>query len=180
MDLQETAIAGAFLVKPQPIGDERGYFARLYDRDLFAARGLADTVSTTSVSYNRVKGTLRGMHYQVAPYQEIKLVSCIRGAVFDVIVDLRRDSPSYLRWIGARLDAASHTALYIPAGCAHGFITLEDDSVVSYAITGQYHPASARGVRFDDPAFAIDWPLAPAVINERDRTYPLFQPAQAP
>lgn len=178
MKLTETAVAGAFLITPQPIRDERGYFARIFDSQELAARGLVSTIIQSSVSYNRVKGTLRGMHYQVAPHEETKLVSCFRGALFDAIIDLRPGSPSYRRWFGVRLDAVQHTALYVPAGCAHGFITLEDETFVSYAISAPHHPESARGVRHDDPAFAIEWPMTPVVISERDRTYPLFSPSK--
>ena len=174
MKLTETAVAGAFLINPEPVRDERGYFARIFDGDQLTARGLVGAIAQSSISYNAVKGTLRGMHYQIAPHEETKLVSCFRGAIFDVVVDLRPTSPSYRRWYGARLEASTHAALYVPAGCAHGFITLEDETFVSYAISAPHHPESARGVRYDDPAFAIDWPMAPAVISPRDRTYPLF------
>jgi dTDP-4-dehydrorhamnose 3,5-epimerase len=172
--LRETPLSGAFVVEPEPARDERGFFARMFDREAFAAHGLAPDVDQTSVSFNVQAGTLRGMHYQAGPHGEEKLVRCVRGAVHDVIVDLRPDSPTFRGWFGLDLDEDSRLALYVPKGMAHGFLTLADGAEVLYQISTPYVPGAARGVRFDDPAFGIRWPGAPQVISERDRTYPDF------
>jgi len=172
---EATTIPGAFLVRPSRFEDERGFFARTWSREEFEAQGLAGGLDHVSVSWNRRRGTLRGMHVQAAPFEEVKLVSCLRGAVHDVIVDLRPGSPTLHRWCSARLDPTDMTALYIPAGVAHGFLTLEDDSLVQYAICGLWSPDHARGIRHDDPAVGIEWPLAPLVTNERDRSWPLLE-----
>jgi len=171
---ETTSIPGACLVRPERFQDERGFFARTWSREELEARGLAGGLDHVSVSWNRLRGTLRGMHVQAAPYEEAKLVTCLRGAVHDVIVDLRPGSPTLRRWCAARLDPAGMAALYVPAGVAHGFLTLEDDSLVQYAISGRWSPAHARGIRYDDPAIAIDWPSPPVVVNERDRSWPLL------
>jgi dTDP-4-dehydrorhamnose 3,5-epimerase len=175
MTFTATAIEGAFLVEAARFDDERGYFARTFSVAEFEARGLDAQVVQRSVSYNRRRGTLRGMHFQAAPHAETKLVSCIRGEIFDVIIDLRPASPSHRRWIGATLTADNGQALYIPKGCAHGFITLTDDAVVDYQISTPYRPEAAGGVRYDDPAFGVTWPIEPTVINERDRSWPDYQ-----
>ena len=174
MIFEPTPITGAFVVRPERVVDERGYFARTYCVRELTEQGLDPAISQASLSFNRRRGTLRGMHFQAAPHEENKIVSCQRGSFFDVIVDLRRESPSYKRWFGVTLTEDEATALYIPKGCAHGFITLADDTLVHYFISGFYHPESARGVRFDDPAFAIEWPLPPVVIAARDRAFPDF------
>jgi dTDP-4-dehydrorhamnose 3,5-epimerase len=172
--LHETPLQGAFVVQPEPVRDERGLFARTFDREAFAARGLACGVEQSSVSFNLRAGTLRGMHYQAEPDGEEKLVRCVRGAIHDVIVDLRPQSPTFRGWFGVDLDEDNRQALYIPKGMAHGFLTLSDGAEVLYQISTPYVPEAGRGVRYDDPAFAIDWPGAPSVISERDRTYPDF------
>lgn len=174
MIFEPTAIPGAFLIKVQPARDMRGYFARTFCVEEFNAHGLDPRMVQGSVSFNKRRGTLRGMHYQVAPHSENKLVSCMHGSIYDVIVDLRRDSPMYLRWLSFTLAADSLDGLFIPAGCAHGFITLEDDCLVRYDISAFYQPAHARGVRYDDPTFAIDWPLAPTVVSPRDLSFPPY------
>jgi dTDP-4-dehydrorhamnose 3,5-epimerase len=174
MIVEPTAIPGAYLVRPERIEDERGFFARTWDRAALEAHGLAGVLDSVSVSWNRARGTLRGMHLQAAPHEEAKLVSCLRGAVHDVLVDLRPGSEARRRWVSARLDPSSMTALYVPPGVAHGFLTLEDDTLVQYALSGRYSPEHARGVRFDDPALAIAWPFAPAIVNARDRSWPLL------
>lgn len=171
-----TAIPGAFVVDPEPQLDERGLFARVFARDDFESRGLAATVVQCSVSWNAKRATLRGMHYQEAPYGECKLVRCTSGALYDVIVDLRAESPAYLRWVAVELTAENRRALYVPEGVAHGFETLADGTEVFYQISQAHHPAAARGVRWDDPAFAIRWPEPPQVVSERDRLYPDFRP----
>jgi len=167
-----TPVEGAFLIQPERREDERGFFARTYCVRELAEHGLDPQVVQRSVSYNRKRGTLRGMHYQVAPHEETKLVSCSRGEIYDVIIDLRPASPSFRRWAGATLTADNGHLLYIPRGCAHGFITLTDDAVVDYQISDFHHPESARGIRYDDPAFGVKWPFAPIVIAARDRAWP--------
>jgi dTDP-4-dehydrorhamnose 3,5-epimerase len=157
------------------LDDERGFFARTFCRDEFAAHGLDPRVAQCSVSYNRHAGTLRGLHYQVAPHEEAKLVRCVHGRVHDVIVDLRRDSPSHHRWYSVTLDAAQRQALYVPAGFAHGFLTLTEDAELLYQMTVSFHADAARGIRWDDPVLAIEWPSVPAIVSERDRTHPLLQ-----
>jgi dTDP-4-dehydrorhamnose 3,5-epimerase len=168
------SVAGAFVIRPERVEDERGHFARTFCVRELAGHGIDPTVVQRSISYNRRRGTLRGMHLQVAPHEENKIVSCRRGSIFDVAVDLRRESPTYRSWFGVTLTDEDATAFFIPKGCAHGFITLADDTTVDYEISGFYHPESARGFRYDDPAFGIDWPMAPVVIAERDLQFPSF------
>jgi dTDP-4-dehydrorhamnose 3,5-epimerase len=171
----ETELAGVWRVEVERHEDERGFFARTFDADEFAARGLATRFPQCSVSFNARVGTLRGMHYQAAPHQEAKLVRCTAGAVYDVALDLRPGSPTWGRWTAAELSAANRAALYVPEGCAHGFQTLAEATEVFYQISAAHHPASARGVRWDDPAFAVAWPDAERrVISARDRAYPDF------
>jgi dTDP-4-dehydrorhamnose 3,5-epimerase len=170
-----TELPGVAVVEMEPSRDERGSFARTFDAELFADHGLESDVVQCSTSSSPCAGTLRGLHYQLAPHQEGKLVRCIRGRVWDVVVDLRADSPTHCRWLGLELDADGVRMLFIPKGCAHGFQTLLDDSEVSYQMTVAYVPAAARGVRWDDPAFAIRWPEPPPggrIISERDRAFP--------
>jgi dTDP-4-dehydrorhamnose 3,5-epimerase len=171
-----TGVAGAFLVEPERIRDERGFFARTWCGDEFGAQGLNPSLVQCSVSFNRRKGTLRGMHYQTHPYQEAKLVRCTRGAMWDVAVDLRRGSPTYLAWHGVELTADNHAMLYIPEGCAHGFLTLADETEVFYQMSAPFAPTAARGVRFDDPALGIAWPGEVVVVNQRDRAWPDLHP----
>ncbi|MCJ2179354.1 dTDP-4-dehydrorhamnose 3,5-epimerase [Novosphingobium album (ex Hu et al. 2023)] len=174
MKFTATEVAGAFIVEPEILSDERGSFFRTFCSDTFAAQGLATTYPQCNVSTNRQRGTLRGLHFQAEPGAEVKLVRATHGRVFDVAVDLRPDSPSYLKWAAVELDAARHNAFYIPTGCAHGFLTLEDDCALFYQMSAPYTPELARGVRWDDPAFAIAWPFAPAVIGKRDAACPDF------
>jgi dTDP-4-dehydrorhamnose 3,5-epimerase len=171
----ETPVPGAWRIDPEPIGDERGHFARTWDARQFAEHGLDPTLAQCSVSFNRREGTLRGMHYQCAPNEEAKLVRCTRGAIYDVVLDMRPGSTTYLAWHAAELTADNGRALFIPAGCAHGFQTLAPDSEVLYMISVPYEATAARGVRWDDPRFGIEWPPAPAggrVMSARDATYP--------
>jgi dTDP-4-dehydrorhamnose 3,5-epimerase len=170
-----TVIGSAWVIEPERREDERGFFARTWDPEEFAQRGLNTELAQCSISYNRVRGTLRGLHYQAAPHAEAKLVRCTAGAIFDVVVDLRPDSPTFRGWFGVELSAENRLALYVPEDCAHGFLTLDDDSEVHYQISQSYMPEAARGVRWDDPAFAINWPGEVVVINERDRSYPDFE-----
>jgi dTDP-4-dehydrorhamnose 3,5-epimerase len=167
----ETPLAGAFILDIERVEDERGFFARTFCADELRAHGLEPDVAQCSVSFNHARGTLRGLHYQDAPHEEVKIVRCTRGAIWDVIADPRRDSPTYRRWIAVDLTADNRRALYIPRGLAHGFITLSEDAEVFYMMGSQYVAGAARGIRWDDPAFAIDWPIAPAVMSDRDRTY---------
>lgn len=172
MIFEPTRLEGVTVVAPERVEDERGFFARTWDTEVFESQGLDPRLVQSSVSYNRLRGTLRGMHYQAAPHEEAKLVRCTAGVVFDVAVDLRPESRTYLDWFGVELSAENRLALYVPEGCAHGFLTLTDDSEVLYLISAFWAPDAGRGVRWDDPAFGIRWPGEVAVINERDRTYP--------
>jgi len=169
-----TKLPGVFEVHPEPISDNRGFFARSWCQAEFERNGLSPKLVQCSISFNIRKGTLRGLHYQVAPHQETKVVRCTRGALYDVVVDLRRESPTFKQWIGVVLTPANRNMVYVPEGCAHGFLTLEDESEVFYQISEFYNPESARGARWNDPAFQIGWPGEIAVISERDRTYPDF------
>ena len=168
----QTPVNGVFLVEPERISDERGFFARTWCGEEFQAHGLNPTLAQCSLSFSRRRGTLRGLHYQAAPHGEAKLVRCTRGAIFDVAVDLRPGSPTYLAWYGAELSGDNRVMLYVPEGCAHGQLTLADDTEVFYQMSAPYVPTAARGVRFDDPALGIAWPGEVLVVNQRDRTYP--------
>lgn len=167
-----TPIAGVVRVEAEPHADERGLFARLHCPEAFAAAGIAFEPAQTSLSRNPTSGTLRGMHFQAPPHAEAKLVRVTRGRVFDVAVDLRPDSPTYRQWTGAELSAENLVGLYIGEGMAHGFLTLEPDTDVVYQIAPAYRPGHDAGVRWNDPAFGIDWPAAPRLISERDASYP--------
>jgi dTDP-4-dehydrorhamnose 3,5-epimerase len=169
--LREQRIAGVHVVELEPAVDERGFFARTYDRRALADRGIAFAIEQASVSYNRRRGTLRGMHLQVPPHEEAKLVRCLRGTVHDVVVDLRAGSPTQLESLAVELSAERRNALYVPPGLAHGFLTLEDGCELEYLISTPYVPAAAAGVRWDDPAIAIEWPAAPTVISPRDAAF---------
>jgi dTDP-4-dehydrorhamnose 3,5-epimerase len=168
-----TSIPGAWVIEPEPVRDERGWFARTFDAAEFRVRGLDDRVVQESISYNARAGTLRGLHYQASPYEEAKVVRCSRGAVFDVIVDLREGTPGYGRWFSVELDARDGRMLYVPEGLAHGFQTLIDDTEVHYRMNREYAPGYGRGVRWDDPSLGIEWPEADRIISERDRGLPL-------
>lgn len=171
----ETPLAGAFIIEPEPRADERGFFARVWCQEEFAKHGLETRLVQCSISYNARAGTLRGMHYQAHPYPEVKVIRCVRGAIFDVIIDLRRDSSTFARHFAIVLSSANRTALYVPGGLAHGFQTLVDDTEVMYQMSEFYRPSLARGVRWNDPAFAIQWPRADVrVMADRDATYPDF------
>ena len=174
MRFVETRLSGAFRIEPEPVEDERGFFARTWCGREFDERGLNSHLVQCSISFSRLQGTLRGMHYQVAPREEAKVVRCTRGAVYDVIIDLRPVSPTFKRWLGAELTAENHRALYVPEGFAHGFLTLVDDTEVFYQMSEFYTAETARGVRWDDPGFGIDWPVYPRTMSARDRHYPDF------
>src|ERR1017187_311919 len=174
MIFHETKLPGIFEIHLEPNCDERGFFARTWCEREFQSHGLNPTVMQCNVSFNVKKGTLRGVHFQAAPYGEAKVVRCTSGAIYDVVLDLRPVSPTFKKWIGVTLTAANRHMLYIPEGCAHGFLTLEDNTEVFYQMSEFYHPESARGVRWNDSAFQIAWPEKVEVISERDRTYPDF------
>lgn len=173
MRIDPTPLPDAFLVALEPAEDERGFFARAFDADAFAARGMASRFAQCSLSFNRRKGTLRGLHFQAPPHMEAKLVRCVRGAVFDVIVDLRAGSPTFGRWWGAEIGADNRLAVYVPEGFAHGFQTLTDAAELYYQISVPYVPEGSRGLAWDDPALGIRWPdAAGAITSERDRAHP--------
>jgi dTDP-4-dehydrorhamnose 3,5-epimerase len=174
MIFTETQVQGAYAVDLERLGDARGFFARAWCQKEFLAHGLTARLAQVSVSFNSRKGTLRGMHYQTAPFQEAKVVCCTRGAIFDVVVDLRRGSPTYTQWAAAELTADNRRMLYVPEGCAHGFQTLADGTEVLYFISEFYHLESASGVRFNDPEFGIEWPLPVECISKADRNWMKF------
>jgi len=175
MIFTETKLEGAFLIQPEKLEDERGFFARAWCRKEFQANNLDAELVQCNISFGRKKGTLRGMHYQISPHQEVKLVRCTMGAIYDVIIDLRPESSSYLQWVGVELSADTRKMLYVPKGFAHGFQTLQDNTEVFYQVSEFYAPSSERGVRWDDPAFDIQWPdIDERVISERDRRHPDF------
>lgn len=174
MKFIEQALSGVFVIEVERQEDSRGWFARSWSEEECASRGLAAHFSQCSISYNKKRGTVRGMHYQAIPHEEAKLVSCIRGSIIDVVVDLRPESETYLKHITVELSAQNHRMVYIPAGCAHGFQSQEDETEVYYQISTPYAPDFARGIRWNDPLFAITWPLPVSVISDRDREYPDF------
>lgn len=178
MIFAETALPGAFVIDLEPHRDERGFFARGWCEREFEEHGLDPRVAQCNLSYNDLKGTLRGMHYQVAPHEEVKLVRCIRGSIYDVIIDLRPESPAYMNWVGVELSAENRRSLYVPEGFAHGYVTLEDETETFYQVSEFYTPGAEAGVRWNDPAFAIEWPdVDVRVISEKDRAWPDFEPA---
>lgn len=174
MIFTETTLEGAFLIEPEPIVDERGSFARMFCKNLFLERGLNATWVQCNSSVNSRKGTIRGMHFQIPPGAEIKTVNCVRGAIYDVIVDIREDSPSRGRWYGCTLTEENQHILYIPEGFAHGFQTLADNTSVYYQMSQFHVPDCARGVRWNDPAFGIEWPLPVSSISAKDSEFPSF------
>lgn len=174
MKFNQTPLSGAYLIEIEPHEDERGYFARTWCREEFLKHQLNTTIAQCSISYNRKKGTLRGVHYQVKPFEEAKVVACINGAIYDLIVDLRPASETFQRWFAVELSAEKKNMLYVPEGFAHGFQTLEDDCEIFYQISEEHQPEYARGIRFDDPAFGFQWPIGERLISERDRTFPDF------
>ncbi|MCE7985805.1 MAG: dTDP-4-dehydrorhamnose 3,5-epimerase [Caldilinea sp. CFX5] len=178
MIFEATKLSSAYLIRMERLSDNRGFFARAWCQREFEAHGLNPRLVQCNVSYNEKAGTLRGMHYQVEPQAEAKLVRCTNGAIYDVIIDLRPTSPTFMQHIGVTLTADEHTMLYVPEGCAHGFLTLEDHTEIFYQMSEFYMPTAARGFRWDDPAFAITWPRAITVISGRDATYPNFNLTQ--
>ena len=180
MKFLETELAGPVIIELEPKTDERGMFARTFCVDEFAAHGLNTTVAQCNLSFNRVSGTLRGLHYQRAPFGETKVVRCTRGAIFDVIVDLRPSSATYLQHIGVELTADNGRALYVPESFAHGFETLEDQTEVAYQMGSAYVPGAEVGIRFDDPTFAIDWPIPVRCLSDRDAALPHWSTVNVP
>jgi dTDP-4-dehydrorhamnose 3,5-epimerase len=176
MKFIETKLKGSYIVEPERLEDERGFFARTFCQKEFGAYGLNPRVAQCNISYNRRKGTLRGMHYQIEPMAEDKLVHCTNGAIYDVIIDLRRDSATYCQWLAVELNDDNRWMLYIPKGFAHGFQTLVDDTEVFYHMSEFYALEFARGVRWNDPFFSIKWPVSNPVLSEKDRNYKGFKP----
>lgn len=176
MKFSETPLSGAYIVHVEPIADDRGFFARTWSEEEFRTRGLNPTLKQAALSFNHRKGTVRGMHYQIGEYQEAKLIRCATGAIFDVIIDLRRDSRTFTRHFSVVLKPEDHKMLYVPEGFAHGYQTLTDGTEVFYQMSQVYSPEHARGVRWNDHIFGIDWPEAAAVISARDRSFPNFHP----
>jgi dTDP-4-dehydrorhamnose 3,5-epimerase len=172
-----TPIPGAVVIEPDRLADERGFFARTWCAREFAEHGLKSVLVQCSISFNKRAGTVRGMHYQTPPHEEAKLVRCTQGSIYDVIIDVRPGSASFLKHFAVELSQASRTALYVPEGCAHGFQTLVDDTEVSYQMSDVFAPECSAGYRWNDPAFDFDWPLEVTTISERDRRYPDFAPA---
>jgi dTDP-4-dehydrorhamnose 3,5-epimerase len=172
----ELPLHDAYLIGPEPHEDHRGFFARTWCAREFDAHGLNPRLVQCNISFNARRGTLRGMHYQAPPHAEAKLVRCTRGAIYDVLIDLRPESATFRRWIAVQLTADNHHMVYIPEGFAHGFQTLEDQSEVFYQMSEFYYPEGQRGVRSDDPAFGIAWPVAPPILSAADRQYPLLSP----
>jgi dTDP-4-dehydrorhamnose 3,5-epimerase len=176
MNFTETKLKGVYIIEPERFEDERGFFSPTFSQREFEARGLASRFVENNISYNRRRGTLRGLHYQAMPYGQAKLVCCTRGAIFDVAVDLRPNSPTFRQWVGAELTAGNHLMCYIPTAMGHGFQTLEDDTEVSYQVSTVFRPDAYRGMRWNDPAFGIEWPLPDErTILARDDSYPDFE-----
>lgn len=167
----ETELQGAFIIKLEKFKDERGFFARSWCRREFENQGLNPNLVQCNISFNRKKGTLRGMHYQAPPYEEAKLVRCTMGAIYDVIIDLRPDSSTFKKWISVEMTSENRKMIYVPEGVAHGFITLEDNTEVFYQMSEFYAPDSARGIRWNDPVFNIQWPIEPTTLSERDQNF---------
>jgi dTDP-4-dehydrorhamnose 3,5-epimerase len=175
MIFRKTKLKGAFMIEPERQEDERGFLARTFCQEEFKAHGLNPNLVQCSISFNKKKGTLRGMHYQVAPYQEAKLVRCTQGSVYDVIIDLYPDSLTFKKWVAVELTAENRRMLYIPKGFAHGFQTLEDNTEVFYQMSEFYHPGYARGLRWNDRLLGIEWPIADPILSDRDGSYPDFE-----
>jgi len=172
MIFNETKLKGAFIIELEKRGDDRGFFARTFCQREFDEHGLISNIVQTNISLSKTKGTLRGIHYQIAPHQETKLVRCTSGALYDVIIDLRKDSPTYKQWIGVELTAANYRMLYVPRDFAHGFLTLQDNTEVTYGVSEFYTPDAERGIRWNDPVFGIVWPEEVREISGKDASCP--------
>lgn len=177
MRFTETKVIGAFLIDMEPRTDHRGFFSRSWCAKEFASQGLNSRLAQVNVCYTAKRGGIRGLHYQLPPHEEAKTVRCTQGAIFDVVVDLRPTSPSYRKWDGFELTAENHRMVYVPEGCAHGCLSLVDASEIEYLTSEFYSPESARGIRFDDPTFAIEWPVSVESISDADRSWPTFEEA---
>ncbi len=177
MIFTKTKLKGVYLITIETKEDERGYFGRTYCRNEFAANHIDFTIAQTNISYNKTRGTLRGMHMQRAPHKEAKLIQCISGRLYDVIIDMRPHSPTLYQWISTELSCDSNTMLYIPEGFAHGFLTLEDETRILYFMSEFYTPGAEAAMRWNDPFFNIIWPIEPAVMSEKDKLHPLFSPS---
>lgn len=175
MIFNETKLKGAYLIEIEQKQDERGFFARSFCKKEFQQHGIDFNIAQCNISFNKNKGILRGMHYQSAPYEEAKLVSCIRGKIYDVMIDLRKDSATYCQWHALELSAEDYKTLYIPKGFAHGFQTLENNSAVFYQMSEFYHPECAKGIKWNDPLFSIKWPFNVQNMSEKDKSYSLFK-----
>jgi dTDP-4-dehydrorhamnose 3,5-epimerase len=174
MIFKELRLKGAYLIDPEKKEDERGFFTRTFCSKEFQDHGLVDRFVQNNLSYNKKVGTLRGLHYQISPHAEVKLIRCIFGAIYDVIIDLRPESPTFQQWIGVKLNAASRQMFYVPEGFAHGYLTMADYTEVFYQVSAPFSQASERGIRWNDPAFNIKWPISVAVISGKDKAYPMF------
>ena len=174
MIFNETPLAGAYTIDLELLSDERGFFARSWCQDEFAAHGLQTRIVQCNTSFNHRSGTIRGLHYQRPPHAEVKVIRCTRGAIWDVIVDLRPGSPNYLRWFGAELTASNRRMMYVPEEFAHGYITLEPETETFYQVSEFYTPGAEGGIRWNDPAIGIDWPIEPVVVSDKDAGHPNF------
>lgn len=179
MIFKTTKLDGAYIIEPERLSDDRGFFARVWCQDEFAKHGLETTMLQSNISYNRRRGTLRGMHFQRPPHAEVKIVRCTAGAVYDVIIDLRQGSPTFTEWIGVDLSAENRRMLYVPHGFAHGYITRTDDAEVLYQVSASYAPEAEGGVRYDDPAFGIEWPVSVEMLSDKDASWSDFQSTAA-
>ncbi len=177
MIIEPLAVHGAFLISPEPKEDHRGFFARMYDRAIWEERGLDPTIEQCNASFTKKAGTVRGLHYQLPPHEETKVIRCTKGRIFDVVADRRKDSPTYGKWAGAELTADNHKMLYVPKGCAHGFQTLEDETEIFYLVSTAFHKDADRGIRYSDPTFAITWPLPVIELSEKDANLPFLAAA---
>ena len=174
MIFKETILKGAFLVEIKKLEDDRGFFGRAWCQQEFEENGLNGNIRQINTSYTKKRGTIRGMHYQIDPFQETKFIRCTKGRIYDVIIDLRSNSPTFMKWIGHELSEQNCRMVYVPGNFAHGFVTLEDHCEVYYPVTEFYTPGSERGIRYDDPAFNIDWPVDVEIVSEKDRSHPDF------
>lgn len=176
MKFSELALAGVWLIEPEPHRDARGVFRRHFCAREFEGHGLASTVAQANVSENPTAGTLRGFHYQLAPHGEAKTMSCLTGAVYDIVADLRRNSATFMQWVAIELSADARNSLHVPAGCANAWLTTQDQTVVHYYVSEFYAPGAERGLRYDDPAFGFEWPRPPKLVSDKDRSHPDFDP----
>ena len=175
MKFTKLEIRDAFLVELNKLGDHRGFFARLWCQEEFEEHGLVPNVVQANISFSKIKGTLRGMHYQEEPHAETKFIRCAKGAIYDVIIDIKPDSPTFMQWVSVELTAENYKMLYVPKGYAHGFQSLEPDSEVTYLVSEFYTPQAEGGIRYNDPAFGLDWPLPVAEISDKDRSWADFK-----